>query len=268
MDRCWNKTRSNAPIAAVAHTESDSSQVAPSSVAPSSHASGSNITLSAVDFETIVNQVVLSRSGNASSSALSVLLGTSSSWLFDSACCNHMTPHPTSSTTSVPSPHSSLIRTADGSIMTVKNIGTINTSSISVPEVFHVPELSFNLLSIGQLCELGYKLVFDFSGVHVQDPRKSQTIGTGCRIGRMFELLSLHLPTISVSAAVSSSPPPLALWHSRLGHASASRIQLLASKGLLGSMSNNSFDYISCQLGKKLALPFNNSESHTTASFD
>jgi transposase InsO family protein len=268
MDRCWNKRRSNAPIAAVAHTESDSSQVAPSSVSPSGHALGSNITLSAADFETIVNQVVLSRSGNASSSALSVLPGTSSPWLFDSACCNHMTPHPTSSTTSVPSPHSSLIRIADGSIMTVKNIGTINTPSLSVPDVFHVPELSFNLLSVGQLCELGYKLVFDFSGVHVQDPRTSQTIGTGRRIGRMFKLSSLHLPTTSVSAAVSSSPPPLALWHSRLGHASASRVQLLASKGLLGSVSNNSFDCISCQLGKQPALPFNNSESHATVSFD
>jgi hypothetical protein len=73
MDRCWNKRRSNAPIAVAAHTESDSSQVA-----PSGHASGSNITLSAADFETIVNQVVLFRSGNASSSALLVLPGTSS----------------------------------------------------------------------------------------------------------------------------------------------------------------------------------------------
>jgi hypothetical protein len=60
MDR-WSK-RSNAPIAATAHTKSDSSQISPSSVAPSGHASGSNITLSMVDFKTIVNQVVLSHS--------------------------------------------------------------------------------------------------------------------------------------------------------------------------------------------------------------
>jgi hypothetical protein len=159
MDKCWNKKRSNAPTAAVAHTESDSS-----SVVPSGHASGSNITLSAADFETIVNQVVLSRFGNASSSAPSILPGTSSLWLFDSTCCNHIIPHPTSSTTSIPSSHSSLIRTADGSFMTVKNIGTINTPSLSVPDVFHVPELSFNLLSVGQLCKLRYKLVFDFFG--------------------------------------------------------------------------------------------------------
>ncbi|XP_059454959.1 uncharacterized protein LOC132185165 [Corylus avellana] len=164
IDKCWRKGRSNAPTAAIAHTESGSSPAAsspaaPSSVAPSGHASGSSVTLSAADFETIVNQVVLSRSGNASSSVLSVLPGISSSWLFDSACCNHMTPHPTSSTTSVPSPHSSFIRTADGSIMT--------------------------------------------------DPRTNQTIGTGRRIGRMFELSSLHLPATGISAAASSSSPSL-----------------------------------------------------------
>jgi hypothetical protein len=78
-----------------------------------------------------------------------------------------MTPHPTPFTTSTPLPHSSLIRTTDGSTMNVKNIGTISTPSLSLLEVFHVPELSFNLISVGQLCELGYKLVFDFSGVHV-----------------------------------------------------------------------------------------------------
>jgi len=37
----------------------------------------------------------------------------------------------------------------------------------NVPNVFHVPKLSFNLLSIGKLCELGYRLVFYSSGVCV-----------------------------------------------------------------------------------------------------
>ena len=179
-----------------------------------------------------------------------------------------MTPSPSSFTTSAPSPHSSFIRTADGSTMTVKNIGTINTPSLSVPDVFHVPELSFNLLSVGQLCELGYRLIFYYSGVDVQDPRTQQTLGTGRRIGRMFEMSSLHLPKSGVSAVTSSSPPSTALWHSRLGHASVSRVQLLASKGLLGPVSTSSFDCISCQLGKQSALPFNNSESMAAASFD
>jgi hypothetical protein len=210
----------------------------------------------------------MSHSGNASSFVLSVLPDTSSPWLFDSAYCNHMTSHPTSFTTFVPLSHSSLICTTDGSTMNVKNISTISTPFLSLPEVFHVPKLSFNLISIGQLYELGYRLVFYFSSVHVQDPRMNQTLGTGRRIGHMFELSSLRLPTTSIFAVASSSSPSLALWHSCLGHAFASRVQLLTSKGLLGSVSNNSFDCISCQLGKQPTLPFNNSESHTTASFD
>ena len=68
----------------------------------------------------------------------------------------------------------------------------------------------------------------------------------------MFPVDNLHLPPvapISVAAAVSFLPS-LALWHSRLGHASSSRVQQLASKGLLGSVSKDNFDCTSCQLGK------------------
>ena len=38
--------------------------------------------------------------------------------------------------------------------------------------------------------------------------------------------------------------------------------------GLLGSVSNKSFDCMPCQFGKQTALPFNNSVSHALSSFD
>ena len=63
--------------------------------------------------------------------------------------------------------------------------------------------------------ELGYY------GCVVQDPRTGQELGTVRRIGRLFEISSLRLLAIGVSAATSSSPS-LSLWHSRLGHASSS----------------------------------------------
>ena len=82
----------------------------------------------------------------------------------------------------------------------------------------------------------------------------------------MFPMDNLHLPpvapvSVATTAAAISSLPSLALWHSCLGHASSSRVQQLASRGLLGSMSKDNFDCISCQLGKQPALSFNNSES-------
>ena len=83
---------------------------------------------------------------------------------------------------------------------------------------------------------------------------------------------NLRLPLVALvsvaTAAVVSSILSLALWYARLGHASFSRVQQLASRGLLGSVSTENFNYVSCQLGKQPALPFNSSESISTDIFD
>ena len=88
----------------------------------------------------------------------------------------------------------------------------------------------------------------------------------------MFPMDNLRFPLIahvSVAAvATVSSIPSLTLWHARLGHASSSRLQQLASRGLLGSVFTENFDCISCQLGKKPAFPFNTSKSISTDIFD
>ena len=88
----------------------------------------------------------------------------------------------------------------------------------------------------------------------------------------MFPMDNLRLPLIthvSVAAvATVSSNPSLALWHARLGHASSSRVQQFVSRGLLGSVSTENFDCVSCQLGKQTALPFNISKLISTDIFD
>ena len=108
--------------------------------------------------------------------------------------------------------------------------------------------------------------------MYCADLRTGQEFGTGPRVGHMFPVDNLRLPLIafvSVAAATTvSSNPSLAFWHARLCHASFSRVQQLVSRGLLGSMSTENFDSVSCQLGKQPALPFNTSESISTDIFD
>ena len=136
----------------------------------------------------------------------------------------------------------------------------------------NVPDLFYNLFYVGQLAELGYRIIFNYSGCIVQDLRTGQELGTDPRVGRMFPVDNFRLPLVapvSVTAAVAvSSISSLALWHARLGHASSSQVQQLASRGLLGSVSIENFDCVSCQLGKQPALPFNSSESISTNIFD
>ena len=65
--------------------------------------------------------------GNASySSSLSALSGMSlTSWVMDSTCCNHMTPHSFLSSDLKPAPHPLIIRTTNGSTMSGHNIGSV-----------------------------------------------------------------------------------------------------------------------------------------------
>ena len=107
-------------------------------------------------------------------------------------------------------------------------------------------------------------LFFTILGVLFRIRGRGKSLGL-VLVGCMFLVDNLRLPPVApVSVAVVttavSSLPSLARWHSRLGHAPSSRVQQLASKGLLGSVSKDNFDCTSYQLGKQPALPFNNNE--------
>ena len=137
-----------------------------------SKSSSRTFTISTDDLKNIIANII-HMVGNASySSSLSTLSGMShSSWLMDSACCNHMTPHSSLFSELKLVPHPLNIRTANGSTMSGHNIGFVSTSNLSVPGVFNVLDLSYNLFFVGQLAELGYRIIFDYSRCIVQDPR-------------------------------------------------------------------------------------------------
>ena len=211
------------------------------------------------DLKNIIANVTRMVSNASYSSSLSALSGMSPfSWLMDSACCNHITPHSSLFSELKPAPHLLNNRTTNSSTMSSYNIGSVSTFNLSVPGIFTIPDISYNLFSVGQLAELGYRIIFDYFGCIVQD--------------HIFPVDNLRLPLVAnvfvAAAAAISSIPSLALWHARLGHASSSRVQQLASRGLLNSASTENFDCVLCQLGKQLALPFNTSESISTDIFD
>lgn len=221
------------------------------------------ITLS--DLQAFINQI----HNGSTSSTLSTTPGISSSWYFDSGCCNHMTFNNDILHNQRSSTHNSLIKTADNSLMHITHVGDVSTDNLLLCDTFLVPQLALNLISVGQLCELGLDVCFSNSGCYVQDPKSGEILGTGRRVGRLFEAISL-----SVSPKVQSKEPYAAvvvsqdIWHSRLGHISSSRLNSLISSGVLGSVQKEKLDCVSCQLAKHHALPFNNNDSISSAPFD
>ena len=160
---CYQRNKSAVSVSAtIANTESVQPMAAQSS--------GSTFTISRDDLVNIIANVIR-MVGNASYfSSLSILSGMSpTSWLMDSACCNHMTPHSSLFSELKPAPHPFNIRTSNGSTISGHNIGSVSTSNLSVPRVFNVPDLSYNLFSVGQLVELSYCIIFDYSRCIVQD---------------------------------------------------------------------------------------------------
>ncbi|KAK4373109.1 hypothetical protein RND71_008493 [Anisodus tanguticus] len=161
--------------------------------------------------------------------------------------------------------------------MPLTGIGTIHTSTISLPDVYCIPKLHINLASAGQICDSGCFIGLFPNSCYVQDLKSKRVIGTGRRKGRgLYVLDELHLPTHATTMPVNLSSFHLThfsskfyLWHSRLGHVSGSRLRFMCNTGVLGDLQSDDIsDCSGCKLGKFSALPFNLSTSTSSAPFD
>jgi hypothetical protein len=85
-----------------------------------------------------------------------------SSWIIDSGCTNHMMGEKKMFTSYVKNKDSQdSIIFGDGNQSKVKRLGKIAISSEhSISNVFLVESLGYNLLSVNQLCNMGYNCLF------------------------------------------------------------------------------------------------------------
>ena len=77
------------------------------------------------------------------------------------------------------------INTADGSSLPISSVGDLSSS---LTNVFVSPNLSTNLISVGQLFDNNCNVHFSRSGCVVQDQVSGQMIAKGPKVGRLFPL--------------------------------------------------------------------------------
>jgi predicted aspartyl protease len=86
------------------------------------------------------------------------------SWLIDSGCTSHMT-YDKELFKRLDRTVISKVRIGNGAYLTVKGKRTVaikdNTGLKLISDVLYVPEINQNLLSVGQLLEKGYKVLFE-----------------------------------------------------------------------------------------------------------
>ena len=73
------------------------------------------------------------------------------------------------------------IQTADGTSCHITHQGSLSSSKFSIPNVSFVPQLSMNLLSVGQVTDHNCFVGFDDTSCFIQDRRSGAVIGTGHR---------------------------------------------------------------------------------------
>ncbi|CAH9129275.1 unnamed protein product [Cuscuta epithymum] len=184
-------------------------------------------------------------------------------WFPDSGASAHMTPSEGILVNKFPYTGSHFVSVANGSQLSIANIGDIPLSSSSLPlvlkSVYHVPQIKFNLLSIQKLCaDNNCIVIFDKNSFFVKDKISGAVLLQAPSKGHLYPV-SLSYPS---SLALSSVSVPGVLWHRRLGHCGDSILHSLNKQKHISSSSSFSHDCISCRLGKSQRLPFSDA-SHS-----
>ncbi|WCJ44212.1 Retrovirus-related Pol polyprotein from transposon TNT 1-94 [Euphorbia peplus] len=131
------------------------------------------------------------------------------------------------------------------------SIKTKNGSVIKLSGVRHVPGLKRNLLSVGQLDDEGYCVVF--VGGNWKISKGSMVVARGEKVGSLYVTDNVCNSIDVVSEVVNTD-----LWHCRLGHMSEKGIKVLFSKGLLPGLKSADLGLCEdCIFGKQKRVSFN-----------
>ena len=186
--------------------------------------------------------------------------GQNDTWYIDSGCSNHMTGNK-NSFVNLDENIKSQITLGDGSNQEVAGKGTIvvktkNGSSKYIPDVFYVPGLAQNLLSVGQLVQKGYMVKFDNNQCHIYDKKKGQLITTiKMTPNKIFPLKMQSETNIALSSIIDDST----LWHLRFGHLNYESLKLLKNRDMvigLPPITNEKKICEGCIYGKMQRSPF------------
>ncbi|KAG8491616.1 hypothetical protein CXB51_014995 [Gossypium anomalum] len=180
-----------------------------------------------------------------------------SNWLVDSGCSHYMASDE-SLFKNLDRSYGSKIRIGNGELIEAKGKGSVFVNTCSgnkvISDMLFVPDIDQNLLSVGQLVEKGYSLVFKNDSCVIKDCHGQELI----IVGMVDKCFMLDVNKLENKAYVNLSDNA-GLWHKRLGHVNFRSLDLLQKQNLVEDMSKvEASDSVCdvCQFGKQARLPF------------
>ncbi|KAL9429389.1 hypothetical protein AB3S75_031241 [Citrus x aurantiifolia] len=161
-------------------------------------------------------------------------------WFFDSGCSNHMSGDK-SLFCDFDESFKHTVKLGNNTRMEVTGRGNVRLkvkgTTHVVSEVYYVPELRNNLLSIGQLQERGLAIVIQHGKLKMYHPEKGLIVTTDMTTNRMFMMIASFLPqraiTQTSSCLYTRTQDMAHLWHCRYGHLSYKGLRTLQYKKMV-----------------------------------
>lgn len=181
----------------------------------------------------------------------------SSDWFIDSGCSNHMT-YDKSLFCELSEPPKSIVELGNGNKATITARGTIRINILldgkSVPcilkNVFLVPELGYQLLSVSTFSKNGLSTTFKNGRCFVE--RGGKVMVTGTLQGSLYKLDVPHCTEEASHAFISAT---MRVWHERFAHVNPTTIADMVDNNVVTGVriqksASGNMDCDGCVLGK------------------
>ena len=118
-----------------------------------------------------------------------------------------------------------------------------------------VESLNFNLLSVAQLCDLGFKCIFGVNDVEIISVDGSKLIFKGFRYENLY-LVDFNASEAQLSTCFFTKSSMGWLWHRRVSHVGMKQLNRLVNHDLVRGLKDVAFEkdklYSSCQASKQV----------------
>ena len=178
-------------------------------------------------------------------------------WYLDSGCSKHMTGDKAKFVNIIfkQEGHVTYGDNNKGMILGRGSIG--DKRNLLIHDVLYVEGLKHSLVSISQLCDKGYYVIFKPNSCEIYLPNSKEVMLIGKRINNVY-LLDISSPC-SIGCLISKHDESW-LWHRRIAHIHMNHLNKLISKNFVIGLPKLKFekDHISeaCQKGKQIKNSF------------
>ncbi|KAH7851042.1 hypothetical protein Vadar_006503 [Vaccinium darrowii] len=187
-------------------------------------------------------------------------------WYLDMGASNHMTGDSTVFS-NLDRDITGTVKFGDGSLVDILGRGTIIFSAQRgghrmLTEVYYIPSLRSNIISLGQLDEFGCQVLIDQGVLRVRDPQKELLVKVKHSQNRLYKITLTVAQPISLLARTDEDAWR---WHERYGHLGFESLRKLSRGGMVRGLPQ--LDHVdqlcdACLAGKQRRAPFPQEAKH------